>query len=535
MKGFIRTLGILLVMLLVMLTLVAIGGQNDAFVRLATGLPVLLTFIVLVFLGCLLLGIIALLRSVSGVTAPVKPVTAGELVIAAPQPVIDVEDLRRVLRHDLGWRWKRRLPWILLTGDPSEVELAPDLIPRAMQLVEKDRLVDYLLRLSASLRQDATTRLMVFFQPLFDSGDRFTLHGVVFSLPQMAGVSPYVYEQRMGNVWQGIAGHSKPLRGRQIGLSARSVLFWFAGALLALGCVGILFSWFSNAQLVRQAHEPVTQSGSPLQRLSALQTVLSTLEGQQHHGTPWYRRFGMDISGGLPPLVWPQYQALATPVIAKPTQRTLQQQLTTPSGDNTADYNRLKTLLMLASPERAEDKPAQQFLVAQQLATSVFTGTQIDNSAAQLPGRVHTQLGNELKPMTTALFVAPLGNTWRDAMRGGISQMNQQWQQQIVADWNTHFAGKYPLSNSNTDSNLAELGEFIDPQTGKIAAFIRQNLSGVLTWRDGRWHSMGNLPLNYLLDAEPDQNPLTVLSLKDFRLPVLPFTGSRTGSRHARP
>lgn len=128
------------------------------------------------------------------------------------------------------------------------------------------------------------------------------------------------------------------------------------------------------------------------------------------------------------------------------------------------------------------------------LAASVFSGTQIDNAAADLPARVRTQLGQNLLPMADALFIAPTGQTWKSVMRGGMSQMDAQWRQDIVSNWRQQFDRCYPFSASATDCNLAKLADFIRPDSGLITQFIAQHLHGVLVYRDGRWQVADKLP-----------------------------------------
>lgn len=128
------------------------------------------------------------------------------------------------------------------------------------------------------------------------------------------------------------------------------------------------------------------------------------------------------------------------------------------------------------------------------LITSIFQGTQLDNTAAELPDRVQAQMGKNLVPAGNALFVAPVSRAWKGSMQQGLNRMNNQWQQIIVSSWHQHFDNTYPFSNTQTDSNLAELGEFIRPDSGKIPQFISQNLKGVLEYRNNRWQPAAKLP-----------------------------------------
>jgi type VI secretion system protein ImpL len=528
-------------------------------------------------------------------------------------------------------------------------------------------------------------------------------------------------------------------------------VLWCLEALLALWATGIVISWYGNISLLHHTQTLLSASSPQNERqLDALQEQLRTLAEQQQAGTPWYRRFGMDISGRLLPHLRSEYVRQARAQIALPAQRALEQQLVSVTTDPLLRYNHLKALLMLAQPEHIIDAADQNFLIVQlkarlprlsashlawfvsqlhahptlriapdvrliqqtrlslaesmndpqaeakryqqiidqarlsyadvslsqlsgdadlndfyqsevpvpgaftrnaweelvrpaieqqvkaiqeqtawvlgpqqdmlspdavrqrlrtryftdyaaawqqmlnqityisqsnseQLArlaapnnspllalmhqlswqgladspneaqgrvnsllapvfgglvgmekelpqsgrngitlrqwlsevkrqrdrlrkidsasdntlalmNSVFQGTQLDNTAAELPERVQAQLGKNLALAGNALFVAPVSRSWKRIMQQGLSRMNSQWQQTIVNSWHQHFDNTYPFSNTQTDCNLAELGEFIRPDSGKIHRFISQNLKGVLEYRSNRWQPAAKLP-----------------------------------------
>lgn len=128
------------------------------------------------------------------------------------------------------------------------------------------------------------------------------------------------------------------------------------------------------------------------------------------------------------------------------------------------------------------------------LSQSVFRGTQVDSRIAELPARLRTQLGNGWQPMAQALFLAPLDQTWKGVMAGGIKGMQVQWQQEIAAPWQHAFDQTFPFADSKQEASLALLNEFINPQTGKIARFIHQYLEGVLEYKNDQWQVADKLP-----------------------------------------
>ncbi|MCX2945269.1 hypothetical protein ORG37_19485, partial [Rahnella perminowiae] len=128
------------------------------------------------------------------------------------------------------------------------------------------------------------------------------------------------------------------------------------------------------------------------------------------------------------------------------------------------------------------------------LSQSVFRGTQIDNTVSELPARLRVQLGNGWQPMAQALFLAPLSQTWKEVMTAGVIGMDAQWQQEIVAAWHKEFDNTFPFADSPNDASLAALNDFINPQTGLIAGFIREHLNGVLEYKDNRWQKADKLP-----------------------------------------
>ncbi|HBZ14753.1 MAG TPA: hypothetical protein DEO73_03200 [Pantoea sp.] len=128
------------------------------------------------------------------------------------------------------------------------------------------------------------------------------------------------------------------------------------------------------------------------------------------------------------------------------------------------------------------------------LSRSVFRGTQIDNTVAELPARLRVQLGSGWQPMAQVLFIAPLSQTWKDVMTTGVQGIDVQWQQAVAAAWHKEFDNTFPFTDSPKEASLAALNDFINPETGLIARFIREHLNGVLEYKDHRWQKADKLP-----------------------------------------
>jgi type VI secretion system protein ImpL len=216
-----------------------------------------------------------------------QEITAHPLVAALSGPAFTVTQLRTLL-----------------------AALADNMVTPGMQYVMQNTRHDYLLRLSSQLKHGGVERLLNLYRVFQDDARSFRLHGVLFTPPLVNDDTGFLYQQRMGAVWRGIAGHSARQPGKSATLDPRTVMLWCLEALLALWATGMVVSWCGNISLLH--HTQALLSASSLkneQQLGALQAQLRTLAEQQQTGTPWYRRFGLDISGRLPPYLWPELSA----------------------------------------------------------------------------------------------------------------------------------------------------------------------------------------------------------------------------------
>lgn len=103
-----------------------------------------------------------------------------------------------------------------------------------------------------------------------------------------------------------------------------------------------------------------------------------------------------------------------------------------------------------------------------------------------------------------ALQVASLGELWQEAgktlldvpflasknmiLAPAIQNINTQWQAQVVAPWQQRFGQQYPfVATATTDVSLAALGQFVDPERGLVAQFVRQYLGNTLLLVGNQW------------------------------------------------
>ncbi|MEX0567155.1 ImcF-related family protein [Raoultella terrigena] len=126
--------------------------------------------------------------------------------------------------------------------------------------------------------------------------------------------------------------------------------------------------------------------------------------------------------------------------------------------------------------------------MARILAQTVFQGRSIDLTDTRDYGSlVAASLGQEWNGFGQALFVQPLDLAWRQVLAPAASSLNARWQSTIVSQWNTAFTGRYPFKATGSDASLPLLGQFLRGDSGRIAAFLKTNLGGILHQEGSRW------------------------------------------------
>lgn len=126
--------------------------------------------------------------------------------------------------------------------------------------------------------------------------------------------------------------------------------------------------------------------------------------------------------------------------------------------------------------------------MAQMMAQTVFQGKAIDLTETRDYGSlVAASLGLEWNGFAQALFVQPLDLAWRQVLAPATGSLNARWQRTIVSQWNTAFAGRYPFKATGSDASLALLAQFLRGDSGRIAAFLKTNLGGILHQEGSHW------------------------------------------------
>lgn len=144
----------------------------------------------------------------------------------------------------------------------------------------------------------------------------------------------------------------------------------------------------------------------------------------------------------------------------------------------------MQVRLKLQQVSSASDPQA----MAQMLAQTVFQGKSIDLTDTRDYGSlVAASLGQEWCGFGQALFVQPLDLAWRQVLAPAAASLNSRWQSTIATQWNTAFAGRYPFRARGSDASLPLLAQFLRADSGRIAAFLKTHLSGVLYQEGNRW------------------------------------------------
>jgi len=126
--------------------------------------------------------------------------------------------------------------------------------------------------------------------------------------------------------------------------------------------------------------------------------------------------------------------------------------------------------------------------MAQMLAQTVFQGKAIDLTDTRDYGSLAAaSLGQEWNGFGQALFVQPLDLAWRQVLAPAAGSLNARWQSTIVSQWNTAFAGRYPFKATGSDASLPLLAQFLRGDSGRIAAFLKTNLGGILHKEGSHW------------------------------------------------
>ncbi|EJH2582224.1 type VI secretion protein VasK, partial [Escherichia coli] len=95
--------------------------------------------------------------------------------------------------------------------------------------------------------------------------------------------------------------------------------------------------------------------------------------------------------------------------------------------------------------------------------------------------------GQEWYGFGQTVFVRPMEQAWQQVLTPAAESLNARWRTAVVDGWNNAFSGRYPFKNVSSDASLPLLAKYLNTDTGRIARFLQNNLSGVLHSEGSRW------------------------------------------------
>ncbi|WP_084110368.1 ImcF-related family protein [Erwinia typographi] len=126
--------------------------------------------------------------------------------------------------------------------------------------------------------------------------------------------------------------------------------------------------------------------------------------------------------------------------------------------------------------------------MTQALAQTVFQGKAVDLTETRDYGSlIAAGLGQEWSGFGRTVFVHPMEQAWQQVLAPAADSLNALWQQAVVSDWNSVFAGRYPFNHSASEASLPLLAKYLNADSGRIAEFLQTRLKGVLHREGSHW------------------------------------------------
>lgn len=126
--------------------------------------------------------------------------------------------------------------------------------------------------------------------------------------------------------------------------------------------------------------------------------------------------------------------------------------------------------------------------MTQTIAQTVFQGKAVDLTETRDYGSlIAAGLGQEWSGFGRTVFVNPMEQAWQQVLTPAGDSLNAQWQQAVVAEWNSVFGGRYPFNNSSSDVSLPLLAKYLNADSGRITQFLQSRLKGVLHREGNHW------------------------------------------------
>lgn len=126
--------------------------------------------------------------------------------------------------------------------------------------------------------------------------------------------------------------------------------------------------------------------------------------------------------------------------------------------------------------------------MTQSIAQTVFQGKAVDLTETRDYGSlIAAGLGQEWSGFGRTVFVNPMEQAWQQVLTPAADSLNVQWQQAVVAEWNSAFGGRYPFNNASSDVSLPLLAKYLNADSGRIVQFLQTHLKGVLHKEGNHW------------------------------------------------
>ncbi len=252
--------------------------------------------------------------------------------------------------------------------------LLPSLIEQGTQQISSNTQHPFLLQLADQLARQPDSvagPLATLLNPYRPS----PLAGVIFSPASVDAKRSVKHHWGKDNRWDVLIDSlpSLPagLAAKKLGFAWRKTLGMALTGVMVVWGAGMVMSFLVNRDTLNTSESQVKLAANVQQPLSArlqaqldLQHTLDRLQYRQQQGAPWYSRFGLSQNDALLAVLWPHYQASATPLLRDAAARHLEAQLSTmaqlppdsPLRDTLVKpaYDQLKLYLMLARPEKMD-------------------------------------------------------------------------------------------------------------------------------------------------------------------------------------
>lgn len=144
------------------------------------------------------------------------------------------------------------------------------------------------------------------------------------------------------------------------------------------------------------------------------------------------------------------------------------------------DLRQLKVRIDAVRHSRNVGKSSKTLLVS----TLLGKANEINN----LRNFVASRINISRTPLVAAmdpLFSAPVTHTQSALMGPAQAQINSAWDDKVVKPWNQMIANRYPVTDSVNEASVRDMERFIDPDSGILSQFRKQEIGDLIDTDDG--------------------------------------------------